>query len=131
MKQSLSRAQRLSNHVVFERALKTHALVEKWLAIHIVPNTVGFDRLGIVISKRHVPKAVGRNQLKRQIRESFRQAASLNAVSFDVVVRLRKKVLEEEQTLFRHTMSRLLMKVRIAENETPVSILNKRLSVSD
>jgi ribonuclease P protein component len=122
--QRLSCAQRLNNPVVFERALNTRALTDKWLAIHVVPNEVGFDRLGIVISKRNVPKAVGRNRIKRQIREIFRLKPNLHANSFDIVVRIRRNVLKEEMALFQHVVSRLLKKVRIAENDTSVFIDN-------
>ena len=117
--------------MVFERALKTRSSTEKWLAIHVLPNTVGFDRLGIVISKRNVHLAVGRNQIKRQIREIFRRSSKLNIDTFDIVVRIRRNVLKEEMALFQLTMSRLLMKVRIAENDTSVFNVNKKLSVSD
>ncbi len=36
-------------------------------------NTVGHPRLGLAISKRRVRRAVGRNRLKRIVRESFRR----------------------------------------------------------
>lgn len=46
-------------------------------------------RLGLVIAKKHVPKAVHRNRLKRALREVFRtQQASLP--SLDIVVLARK-----------------------------------------
>lgn len=49
------------------------------------PNTLGYARLGLAISKRHVKLATRRNQAKRVIREAFRNMqATLPAV--DVVV---------------------------------------------
>lgn len=49
------------------------------------PNTLGYARLGLAISKRHVKLATRRNQVKRVIREGFRNMqAHLPAV--DVVI---------------------------------------------
>lgn len=50
------------------------------------PNAVGVARLGIVVAKRMVRQAVGRNRAKRVIRESFRLATGLP--SMDIVVRV-------------------------------------------
>ena len=131
MKQSLGFERRLHKKETFERALKTKAFVEKWLAVHVESNTVGFDRLGIVVSKRLVAKASGRNRIKRLIREEFRKNSCLGENSFDVVVKLKRSILPEETTLFRHTISRLLKKVRIKKNDAPDFIDNKSLSIPD
>lgn len=51
------------------------------------PNTVGHARLGMIIAKRLLARAVDRNRVKRCVRESFRQVrADLPACDF--VVRL-------------------------------------------
>ena len=131
MKQSLGFERRLHKKETFERALKTKAFVEKWLAVHVESNTVGFDRLGIVVSKRLVAKASGRNRIKRLIREEFRKNSCLGENSFDVVVKLKRSILPEETTLFRHTISSLLKKVRIKKNDAPDFIDNKSLSIPD
>ena len=131
MKQTLSYAQRLHEREDFERALNTVSVSEKWLAIHCVANCAGVERLGIVVTKRKVPKAVSRNQIKRLIREIFRMSPHEVGTSFDVVVRLRKNILAGETIEFRRAMSRLLMKVRKTENGAPVHIDHKGLPVSD
>jgi ribonuclease P protein component len=54
------------------------------------PNQVGHARLGMVVSKRLLPRAVDRNRVKRCIRECFRlKLAELPACDF--VVRLTEK----------------------------------------
>jgi len=50
-------------------------------------NNLGYARLGVIVPKRNEPKAVGRNQLKRQVREWFRNCQrALNNV--DLLVRV-------------------------------------------
>lgn len=48
------------------------------------------SRLGIVIAKRVIPKAVNRNAFKRLIRESFRLAQE-KVTGYDLVVLVRKR----------------------------------------
>ena len=52
-------------------------------------NSLGFPRLGLVIAKKHVRKAVARNRLKRLIRESFRQHQH-QLPAIDAIVLARK-----------------------------------------
>lgn len=49
-------------------------------------NEVEMARLGLIVGKRMLPRAVDRNRAKRVIRESFRQAGPLPAM--DIVVRV-------------------------------------------
>lgn len=51
------------------------------------PNPVGYPRLGMVIAKRLLARAVDRNRVKRCVRESFRQAMP-ELPPCDFVVRL-------------------------------------------
>ena len=52
------------------------------------PNNVGTARLGVVVGKRMIKRAVGRNRVKRTIRESFRLAT---LPPLDMVVRVVEK----------------------------------------
>ena len=54
------------------------------------PNQVGFPRLGMVIAKRLLARAVDRNRVKRCVRESFRQVLP-ELPACDFVVRLIAK----------------------------------------
>jgi ribonuclease P protein component len=59
------------------------------LAVHYKPNTLGYPRLGIVVSKKSARLAVARNYMRRVLREWFR----LNRDMFggiDLVVRVNK-----------------------------------------
>lgn len=65
------------------------------------PNGLGHPRLGLVISKKNVRRAVDRNRLKRLARESVRlQQSSLPAV--DIVLLARRGAGElDKATLHR------------------------------
>jgi ribonuclease P protein component len=52
------------------------------------PNGLRYARLGLAIAKKRVRRAVGRNQLKRLIRESFR-GAQQQLIGRDIVIMAR------------------------------------------
>lgn len=54
-------------------------------------NDLDEARLGLAISKKHVPLATQRNSLKRLIRESFREHKKI-FIGWDVVVVTKRKV---------------------------------------
>jgi len=56
------------------------------LLILAKPNEQAFCRLGLVIGKKHIKTAVGRNRIKRLIRESFR---TRQLPALDVIVLAR------------------------------------------
>lgn len=56
------------------------------LLILAKPNGLSFARLGLVIGKKHIKTAVGRNRIKRLIRESFR---TRQLPALDVIVLAR------------------------------------------
>ncbi|OGT02359.1 MAG: ribonuclease P protein component [Gallionellales bacterium RBG_16_57_15] len=60
------------------------------------PNLVGYPRLGMVIAKRLLARAVDRNRVKRCVRESFRQALP-ELPACDFVVRLIAKPVSGEE----------------------------------
>jgi len=67
---------------VFTKACK---LGGKHLTILARKNDLGHPRLGLAISRKHVKTAVGRNLIKRQVRESFRLHQAIIG-DFDVIV---------------------------------------------
>jgi ribonuclease P protein component len=52
-----------------------------------IPSTSRHSRLGLVVAKKNVARAVERNRIKRQIREWFRHWESEKAVDLVVLVR--------------------------------------------
>lgn len=55
----------------------------------VAPGTATHARLGLAVAKRHVPRAVDRNRVKRVVRESFRQRRDKLGAA-DIVVLARK-----------------------------------------
>jgi len=121
--QKFPRACRLHQRVEFERALKNKALLNKWFALYTERNAVTSERLGIIVSKRIVSRAVDRNRLKRIVRETFRRNADANKTPADIVVRVRVCPSNEDMMEFRSSLTRLLMKMRMTQNDAPVSSL--------
>ncbi len=64
-------------------------------------------RLGVSVSKRIIPSAVGRNNIKRLIRECFRHHARQGAAN-DVVVRLRRPLTQQDRAAARSLLSEML-----------------------
>ena len=91
----------------FERALRAECLSNKWFAVHVQKNECGFARLGIIASKRVMPKAVSRNFVKRTVREVFRCNFS-PAVSLDVLVKARRPLQVEAASEGRAALLQLL-----------------------
>ena len=52
------------------------------------PTSFSQSRLGLVVGKKNIPTAVGRNQVKRVVRETFRRQQFL--LSLDIVFLARK-----------------------------------------
>ena len=101
---------RLRQRTQFEQALRVKPLINPWFAVHLQKNECGFSRLGIIASKRIMPKAVSRNFVKRLIREAFRQSFP-RTMSLDVLVRARRQVTAEEAGEGRVALLQLLQSV--------------------
>lgn len=61
-----------------------------FLMVMVRPNPVGFPRLGMIVAKRILGRAVDRNRVKRCVRESFRLVLP-ELPACDFVVRLLVK----------------------------------------
>lgn len=69
---------------------KSHKITAKHLIVLYKSNELGYPRLGVMLSKEKLPKAVDRNRLRRILRDSFRQQK--NALKgLDIIVLLRSK----------------------------------------
>jgi ribonuclease P protein component len=85
----LRRTQRLQSAAV-GAALKSGRIARaQRFVLHSIVNPIGYPRLALVVPKRLVKSAVGRNRIKRFARESFRQRQA-ELGGHDFVLRLTR-----------------------------------------
>lgn len=70
------------------------------------PTSLGKPRLGIIVSKKSAKKAVSRNRIRRQVRESFRQVAA-TLPSMDIVVVARYTAASASNKELRQCLDKL------------------------
>ena len=88
------------------------------LLVMVRPNSLGHARLGMVIAKRVLPRAVDRNRIKRCIRETFRLQRQ-HLPGCDFVVRLLSKPEAGHET--RDLARTLKRAAQRATNKWPVN----------
>jgi ribonuclease P protein component len=70
-------------------------------------NEYARPRLGMVIAKREIPKAVTRNRIKRMIREAIR-LNQYEIGGFDIVIVITKQILQLDNKSFHTCLNKLL-----------------------
>lgn len=86
---------KLRESIEFQQVFKRNKSLrdQHWLILYR-PNNLGTARLGTVVTKKNVKKAVQRNRVKRIIRETFRKnREALGAI--DIIVLARQGVSEK------------------------------------
>ena len=103
--------QRIRQSKVFEQAFRNKALINKWFSINLLESNNNFARLGMVVSKRTMPKSVYRNYAKRLIREIFRHNAS-TLPALDFVVRIRRNLTKKTAFEARDALLQLMLSAK-------------------
>lgn len=67
-------------------------------------NEFSFPRLGLIVAKRYVPRAVTRNLIRRVVRESFRLHQTL-LPCMDIVVMVQKKPSDITNDIIRQDLA--------------------------
>lgn len=97
--------QRLLKPADFDRVYALRLRVtDSFFSVNAAPNELGFARLGLSVGAKAVGNSVARNRVKRQVRESFRQAAS-GLPSIDLVVGARPGVRTAHNARLRESLS--------------------------
>ncbi|MCK6390003.1 MAG: ribonuclease P protein component [Azonexus sp.] len=95
MNQNFARCYRLTKTDEFSSVFGFRKAIRgTWLMLHYQPRAEGFvdPRLGLVIGKKLLKRAVDRNRVKRIVREHFRLQRS-HLPACDLIVRLHAKPL--------------------------------------
>lgn len=94
---ALPRSARLSGKADFDRVFATaRRKGSRFFRIVLTDNEHGYARLGMAVSRRVDKRAVVRNRLRRQIRESFR-AAWPGLPQVDIVVTAKPEAARAER----------------------------------
>jgi ribonuclease P protein component len=106
-RKTLPPCRRIRQRTDFEQAFRAQSLSNKWFAVYVRKNESGYSRLGLIASKRIMPKAVSRNFAKRLIRDVFRCCFSAEC-ALDVVVRAKRQLRPDTSTEGRSALVQLL-----------------------
>ncbi|MBK7473880.1 MAG: ribonuclease P protein component [Betaproteobacteria bacterium] len=96
----LPKSSRLNDSKVFVRLLSGRRRAGDCLEIAVGKNAVERARLGIIVGKKNLPRAVDRNTLKRIVREAFRERRS-ELPPCDIMIRLRQSLKGQAQALWK------------------------------
>jgi ribonuclease P protein component len=75
------------------------------------PNMLGYNRLGLVIAKKHIRLSVQRNRIKRLIRESFRHLPR-NEWGIDAIVLARKGLGELDNSTINNIVNQQWLRIQ-------------------
>ncbi|OGA09929.1 MAG: ribonuclease P protein component [Betaproteobacteria bacterium RIFCSPLOWO2_02_FULL_65_20] len=81
------KAQRLCGDSIAQILAVTRPRRAGLVSVQVRPNGLDYSRLGLVVPKRFLPRAVDRNRAKRLLREWFRRNQTL-LIGRDMLVRL-------------------------------------------
>ncbi|HET7548014.1 MAG TPA: ribonuclease P protein component [Usitatibacter sp.] len=113
--QALSRRHRFTGPGAFGPALRSGRKVRgDTLVLHAARASGDASRVGIALSRRHVPSAVARNRIKRIVREAFRRHP-LKHCEIHCVFALRERVRPEALVRLPDEVARLLDELQRAE----------------
>ena len=104
----LTKTDEFSSVFGFRRAIRG-----KWLMLHYQPRAEGLigARLGLVVGKKLLKRAVDRNRVKRVVREAFRLRRE-TLPSCDLVVRLHTRLKPLDARLLREDIEHLLGRLK-------------------
>jgi len=108
-------AARVLTSAGFERVFKHgRRTAAPQMALHVLADDEGGARLGLVVSRKVDKRAVGRNRIKRVVREYFRQRRpQLQPGAYVILARAEARQADNAQ--LRHTLERLLARAGVLQ----------------
>jgi ribonuclease P protein component len=83
---------------------------DRYLIINAKKNHLNYPRIGIIASKKSIPKAVRRNQVRRLIKEWFRMRQK-TLPSMDIVVIIAQASRDQQSQVLRECLEKLVQKL--------------------
>lgn len=84
---------------------------EKFITFKYAKNGLKLSRFGIVVSNKISKKAVERNKIKRRLRASVRECLGKVKPGFDIVVMVKKEILEADFETIKNIINRLITSI--------------------
>lgn len=110
----LPRKYRLTAEKDFNRIFKHGRSVHgQGIGLKVAPNRLEVSRFAFVVSTKVSKKAVVRNRLKRQMRETVHEVLKDVKQGMDVVVMARKEAVDLEFSAIRESLLKALKKARL------------------
>jgi len=109
MKKTIS----LKKNYEFSRVYKKgRFFAGKYIAMHVLRNNYGYNRLGITVSTKF-GKSVKRNRIRRLIRENYRLHEDFVRDGYDIVFVARKQDVMPEYRQIENEMKFLMAKLGV------------------
>lgn len=89
------------------------------VAVYVVPNRLGVNRLGLTVSKKKFKKAIHRNRCKRLMREAFYSLAPQLKSGLDFVIAARSACVFATMPQVKADMLCIFEKLKVLDEETP------------
>ena len=114
----LPKENRLKKKKDFEKLFKEgRSFKEKFLVLKVNKNNLSNNRFGFIVSKKISKKAVVRNKIKRQLRESVRKEINNHQKGFDVAVITLPGIELKDFGEISQVLECLLKKVKILNHD--------------
>ena len=113
----LAKENRLKKKNDFARVMASGGMAGgPWLVLRFVKNQLEVSRAGFVCSKKTAKRAVDRNRIKRQLRESMRRVWLEMATGYDLVLIVRTPLMGQPFDEIQAVLEKLLKKARLLKN---------------
>jgi ribonuclease P protein component len=104
----LPRAARIRDETSLQALQRSARVRGRWFVVAAMANGLDESRLAVRVAKKVVKSAVGRNRMRRCVREVFRHTRG-QLGSSDFLVSLAKPYHEKTRQSARHELQRLLL----------------------
>jgi ribonuclease P protein component len=108
------RKYRLARRSQFDHVFATGKKIQhKHFTVRFCPNELQFSRIGLIVPKSVLRKAVQRNRVRRVLRESFRQHKNV-LIGLDIVILIKAKDIPLAGNELREEIDKIWPKLHVS-----------------